>query len=142
MFLEKSVHPVVYNGDIFSVSDYERICARFPGCSAFMLGRGLIANPALARELCCGAPLQKEELRQFHDAVYKELKETLPGQAVLIGKMKELWFYMGRNFADADRFLKEIRKAKNEIQYRSAVRVLFANCPFPASGHTEANVGE
>jgi tRNA-dihydrouridine synthase len=107
-----------------------------------MLGRGLIANPALARELCCGAPLQKEELRQFHDAVYKELKETLPGQAVLIGKMKELWFYMGRNFADADRFLKEIRKAKNEIQYRSAVRVLFANCPFPASGHTEANVGE
>ncbi len=142
MFLEKSVHPVVYNGDIFSVSDYERICARFPGCSAFMLGRGLIANPALARELCCGAPLQKEELRQFQDAVYKELKETLPGQAVLIGKMKELWFYMGRNFADADRFLKEIRKAKNEIQYRSAVRVLFANCPFPASGHTEANVGE
>jgi tRNA-dihydrouridine synthase len=95
-----------------------------------MLGRGLIADPALARELCGGAPLQKEELRRFHDAVFKSLKASLPGQAPLMGKMKELWFYMGRNFSGADRFLKEIKKAKNEIQYQSAVRALFANCSF------------
>lgn len=130
LFLEKSRHPVVYNGDIFTPADYEEIHSRFPGCSAFMLGRGLIANPALARELCGGAPLQKEELRRFHDAVFQSLKASLPGQAPLMGKMKELWFYMGRNFSCADRFLKEIKKAKNEIQYQSAVRALFANCSF------------
>lgn len=130
MFLEESIHPLVYNGDIFSPQDYDRIRARFPGCSAVMLGRGLIANPALARELCGGAPLQKEELRRFHDAVFQSLKASLPGQAPLMGKMKELWFYMGRNFSCADRFLKEIKKAKNEIQYQSAVRALFANCSF------------
>ena len=130
MFLEKSRHPVVYNGDIFSFADFEKIRSRFPGCSAFMLGRGLIADPALARELCGGAPLQKEELRRFHDAVFQSLKASLPGQAPLMGKMKELWFYMGRNFSGADRFLKEIKKAKNEIQYQSAVRALFANCSF------------
>lgn len=128
MFLEQSTHPVVYNGDIFSLSDYEKIRARFPACEAFMLGRGLIANPALARELSGGAPLQKEELRRFHDAVYRSLKATLPGQAPLLGKMKELWFYMGRNFTGADRYLKEIRKAKNEIQYQAAVRTLFVHC--------------
>lgn len=130
MFLEKSRHPVVYNGDIFSFADFEKIRSRFPGCSAFMLGRGLIADPALARELSGGAPLQKEELRRFHDAVFQSLKASLPGQAPLMGKMKELWFYMGRNFSGADRFLKEIKKAKNEIQYQSAVRALFANCSF------------
>ena len=130
MFLEKSRHPVVYNGDIFSFADYDKIRSRFPDCSAFMLGRGLIADPALARELCGGAPLQKEELRRFHDAVFQSLKASLPGQAPLMGKMKELWFYMGRNFSCADRFLKEIKKAKNEIQYQSAVRALFANCSF------------
>ena len=125
LFLEQSVHPVVYNGDIFSLSDYEKICARFPECRAVMIGRGLIANPALARELKGGAPLQIEELRLFHDAVYESLRKTLPGQAPLLGKMKELWFYMGRNFTGADRCLKEIKKAKNEIQYRAAVRTLF-----------------
>ena len=125
LFLEQSVHPVVYNGDIFSLSDYEKICVRFPECHAVMLGRGLIANPALARELKGGPPLQIEELRLFHDAVYESLRKTLPGQAPLLGKMKELWFYMGRNFTGADRCLKEIKKAKNEIQYRAAVRTLF-----------------
>ena len=125
LFLQESVHPVIYNGDIFSLSDYEKICARFPECHAVMLGRGLIANPALARELKGGAPLQIEELRLFHDAVYESLRKTLPGQAPLLGKMKELWFYMGRNFTGADRCLKEIKKAKNEIQYRAAVRTLF-----------------
>lgn len=128
LFLEGSTHPLVYNGDIFSLTDYETICARFSACSAVMIGRGLIANPALARELKGGAPLQKAELRQFHDAVYESLKKSLPGQAPLLGKMKELWFYMGRNFTGADRFLKEIRKAKNETQYLSAVRTLFVNC--------------
>lgn len=132
MFLEKSTHPVVYNGDIFSLEDYEKIRARFPECGAVMIGRGLIADPALARELRGGALLQKEELRSFHDAVYESLKKTLPGQAPLMGKMKELWFYMGRNFDGADRFLKEIRKAKNEIQYRAAVRTLFVNCRLKA----------
>lgn len=130
MFLEKSRHPVVYNGDIFSFADFDKIRSRFPDCGAFMLGRGLIADPALARELCGGAPLQKEELRRFHDAVFQSLKASLPGQAPLMGKMKELWFYMGSNFSGADRFLKEIKKAKNEIQYQSAVRALFANCSF------------
>ena len=130
MFLEKSRHPVVYNGDIFSFADFDKIRSRFPDCGAFMLGRGLIADPALARELCGGAPLQKEELRRFHDAVFQSLKASLPGQAPLMGKMKELWFYMGRNFSGADRFLKEIKKAKNEIQYQSAVRALFTNCSF------------
>ena len=130
MFLEKSRHPVVYNGDIFSFADFDKIHSRFPDCGAFMLGRGLIADPALARELCGGAPLQKEELRRFHDAVFQSLKASLPGQAPLMGKMKELWFYMGRNFSGADRFLKEIKKAKNEIQYQSAVRALFANGSF------------
>lgn len=128
MFLEGSLHPLVYNGDIYSVEDFQKICARFPGCSAVMLGRGLIANPALARELRGGASLQKAELRQFHDSVYTSLKNTLPGQAPLLGKMKELWFYMGRNFAGADRFLKQIRKAGNEMQYQAAVRTLFVNC--------------
>ena len=130
MFLKAGTHPVVYNGDIFSVKDFERIRSRFPDCRTIMLGRGLIANPALAREAAGGSPLEKEELRRFHDAVLESLQATLPGKGPLLGKMKELWFYMGRNFSDADKYLKEIRKAKDLVRYRSAARMLFSQCDF------------
>ena len=130
MFLKGSTHPVVYNGDIFSVKDFERIRNLFPDCRTIMLGRGLIANPALAREATGGRPLEKEELRRFHDALFEALQATLPGMGPLLGKMKELWFYMGRNFTEADKYLKEIKKAKDLVRYRSAVRLLFSQCDF------------
>jgi len=130
MFLEGSVNPVVYNGDIFTGEDFAHWKDRFPSCGPVMIGRGMIADPALAREITGGAALTKEELRRFHDAVFTALRDTLPGQAPLIGKMKELWFYMGRNFEDADRYLKEIRKAGDLVRYAAAVRTLFAQCPF------------
>ena len=130
MILGDSAHPVVYNGDIFTIEDYTELITRFPECPAVMIGRGLIANPALAREIRGGAPLEKEELRRYHDSLYTALRQTLPGAAPLIGKMKELWFYMGRNFADSDRFLKEIRKARDLVRYEAAVRTLFAQGKF------------
>lgn len=130
MILQESAHPVVYNGDIFTAGDYTELITRFPECPAVMIGRGLIANPALAREIRGGAPLEKEELRRYHDSLYTALRQTLPGAAPLIGKMKELWFYMGRNFADSDRFLKEIRKARDLVRYEAAVRTLFAQGKF------------
>ncbi len=47
--------PVCYNGDIFSPGDLERLRLEFPGLATVMLGRGIIANPALRWE--CGREL-------------------------------------------------------------------------------------
>ena len=43
--------PLVYNGNIFSAEDYLRIRRKFPTVQAVMVGRGLIADPALVREM-------------------------------------------------------------------------------------------
>lgn len=128
MFLEESVHPVVYNGDINSMEDLAALRERFPQVDTVMIGRGLITNPALARELQGGDKLRKAELRSFHDALYEAAVQTLPGTVPILGRMKELWFYMGANFRNADRCLKEIRKSRNLVQYQAAVRTLFAQC--------------
>jgi len=42
--------PLIANGDIRSVEDYER-CREISGCEDVMLGRGAICNPALARQI-------------------------------------------------------------------------------------------
>ena len=47
-------HPV-YNGDLKTKEDVEALAARCPGTEAVMIGRGLLANPALARQIRGGA---------------------------------------------------------------------------------------
>lgn len=56
--------PVVANGDIRSLEDYRR-CREIAGVDDVMIGRGAIANPALARILRDGggAPLPWREVR-------------------------------------------------------------------------------
>jgi len=42
-----SANPVCYNGDIFTVKDYEEFSTNFPSVETLMLGRGLLTNPGL-----------------------------------------------------------------------------------------------
>ena len=45
MVLENSVNPVVYNGEVNSVEDYQKIIRDFPHLNEIMIGRGLIRHP-------------------------------------------------------------------------------------------------
>jgi tRNA-dihydrouridine synthase C len=44
--------PLVANGEIWTVADAQR-CREVSGCSALMLGRGMVANPGLALAILC-----------------------------------------------------------------------------------------
>lgn len=48
--LAVSVNPVVYNGDICSCENLEKLQKRFPSVSGWMIGRGLVTRPSLALE--------------------------------------------------------------------------------------------
>ena len=123
--VQMSRHPVCYNGNLFSAKDYEQFVGKFPGIQSVMLGRGLIANPGLVREIQNGSPLNKEEMQKFHDAIYKAYRGTVLGEVNTLFKMKELWSYMGQMFAEGERAVKKIRKARNEADYIIAVQNLF-----------------
>ena len=122
-----SKNPVCYNGDIFCVDDYRRICERFPELGAVMTGRGTLADPALARELRGGERLTKAEFRKFHDQVYQTYREEVSGDRNVLFKMKELWFYMGPLFTNNKKYLKKIKKSEKCIVYEGAVAELFSN---------------
>lgn len=128
-----SRHPVCYNGNLFSMEDYEQFTNRFPQIQAVMLGRGLIADPALVRELQGGAGLEREELRRFHSAVFGAYRSTALGEVNTLFKMKELWSYMGQLFTEDERMIRKIRKAGNTSDYLSAVENLFTVCEMNGS---------
>lgn len=98
------------------------------GIESVMIGRGLLADPSLVRQCRGGAGITAQELSSFHDELYQSYREILPGDKVVLNRMKELWSYMGRLFPDGAKCLKEIRKAGTRAQYEAAVRVLLSTC--------------
>ena len=127
--LEMAKMPVCYNGDVFSKADWEGLKARFPAVNSLMLGRGLVANPALARFLRGGAPLTGAELRQFHDGLLEDYCACILGEVNVLHKMKELWNYWACLFPEDKKGVKEVRKAKHLSDYRRAASAVLAAEP-------------
>ena len=121
---------VAYNGDLFTAADYEKFAAEFPEEDEVMMGRGLVANPGLVREICDGKRMKKEELVKFHEMIYGEYGSLLSGDRNILFRMKELWGYMLPLFSDSSRYGKKIKKAEKLAVYEAAVKELFSNCPF------------
>lgn len=124
--LKKSKNSVCYNGDIFTKEDYDRIQERFVGIEKIMLGRGMLINPGLAREIRTGIKTDKMTLRAFHDEILDEYKKVLFGEKTVLFKMKEFWFYVGDLFVDSGKYIKKIRKSEKIAMYESVVKQLFA----------------
>nr|MBR4280570.1 tRNA-dihydrouridine synthase family protein [Clostridia bacterium] len=121
--------PLVYNGDLFTAADCTAIQAEFPGVP-MMLGRGLVCNPALAREACGGAPLEKGMFRAFHDALWDAYRQDRPIDQAH-SRMRELMIYMSCCFSGAEKAAKNVRKS-NPKNYEESVERLFEHelaCP-------------
>ncbi|MDE6760906.1 MAG: tRNA-dihydrouridine synthase family protein [Lachnospiraceae bacterium] len=128
--LNQSAHPVCYNGDIFTKADYEGFIKRFPSVDRIMLGRGVIGNPGLVREIVTGQQISKEELQEYHDRLYAGYRDALGNEKDVLFKMKEVWYYLGANFLNAEKELKKIRKAGRPEDYGVAVKRVFEDCEF------------
>ena len=117
--LERAPFPVAYNGDIFDLEDMDALVEAYPGTRHVMLGRGLLANPALARMVKGGPAATAAELHRFHDTLFAAYAEEIGGNAVF--RMKEWWFYAKCAFADPTTVHKLVRKTKKVDEYRAAV---------------------
>ena len=116
--------PLCYNGDIFTVQDFERIRERFSEIDCFMLGRGIIRNPGLLGEIRGQAPASKQKIKAFHDELLQAYTEYLSGETNILYKMKAYWQYMSEEYCDA-KTAKRIRKTNRLAEYKSIVEGIF-----------------
>lgn len=119
----------VYNGDLFTAADVAAFCRQYPQVDAVMVGRGLIADPALGRRLRGGAPASRQELTAFHDRLLADYRQRLSGDTPVLHRMRELWNYLSGSFERTERELKAIRKAKTVAEYLPAAQRLLRDCP-------------
>ncbi|PWJ47031.1 tRNA dihydrouridine synthase [Faecalicatena contorta] len=123
--LKHSKCSVCYNGDIFTVQDYEKFTAAFPTVDRVMLGRGILSNPGLVPAILSKTPLEKPALEAFHNQIYEKYQEILYGEKNVLFKMKELWFYMAPVFTNYEKYGKKIKKAEKLAAYEKVVKALF-----------------
>ncbi len=123
--LQKSKNPVCYNGDIFTVEDYEAFVSEFGEDIPLMFGRGLIANPDLVGHIVGINRLNNQILKEFHDTIYDGYEQIMSGERDVLFKMKELWFYMIHLFPEAEKYGKQIKKAQKGSDYKAVVTSLF-----------------
>ena len=156
--LAMSQHPVCYNGNLFTVRDYEQFRARFPQVERVMIGRGVLADPGLMQRLKSFEHAQKtgedsgrkengmeqprseiyrtgkQELRAFHDTIFRQYREIFDEDKNAIFHMKELWNYLVHSFEGSEPYAKKLRKTFSLNEYRCEVGNLFRACSLYPDG--------
>lgn len=156
--LAMSQHPVCYNGNLFTVRDYEQFRARFPQVERVMIGRGVLADPGLMQRLKSFEHAQKtgedsgrkengmkqprseiyrtgkQELRAFHDTIFRQYREIFDEDKNAIFHMKELWSYLVHSFEGSEPYAKKLRKTSSLNEYRCEVGNLFRACSLYPDG--------
>lgn len=121
-------HTLTYNGDIYSLEDYESIQNRYPDINNIMLGRGLLRDPFLARMIKGGQVSPKERLEKmkaFHNGLYREHEKNFPLQNKLCGVMKEFWHYSIGSIDPSRKHFESIKRTSKKKDYLEAVEALF-----------------
>ena len=120
---------LVYNGDLFTAADVAAFQAQYPQVDTVMTGRGLMADPALGRQLHGGAAASRQELEALHDRLLEGYRQRLSGTPPVLHRMRELWNYLQERFEKTERPLKAIRKANDLAAYETAAKEILRNCP-------------
>ena len=106
-----------------AIEGTEYLLVEFPFTTAVMIGRGLIANPALAQEMNGGAPLTKEALRTFLNSMLDEYQQRYQ-KSLTLGRMREVLKHVACCFENPQKPRKAIRKASTIEQLSAAADAL------------------
>ena len=121
-------HPMVYNGDIFTVTDLQEIQALLPEQNSLMIGRGLLTNPALAAQLkgeIFEPKALRIKMREFHDLLLEAYSARLQGDGHIVMKMSQFWIYFSESFENPHKAMKLVKKSSSLLKYNAAVTEIF-----------------
>mgnify|MGYP003292444281 CR=1 FL=1 len=123
-FYSECRHPLVYNGDITSVSQICEMERRYPKLAGIMIGRGLLAQPSLATEYKAGkANITGKEftdkLLQMHEIIFEYACKTYQGNSQILSHIKSFWDYLEPSLPK--KVFKKIQKAGKLSEYQEAI---------------------
>lgn len=120
--------PVIANGEVWTVGDARR-CRQVSGCDDLMVGRGVVANPALplmirgARAAAWDWPQVEALIHHFWAGVSATLAERYRH-----GRLKQWLLHLGRTYPEATEHFARVRRV---VRAEEVGRVMFAGAARP-----------
>ncbi len=126
-FYEECRHPLVYNGDITSVSQICEMERKYPKLAGVMIGRGMLARPSLAmeykglRDINSAATAQDflGKLFQMHQVIFDHACKTYQGDSQILSHVQNFWEYLEPSIPK--KIFKKIKKAGKLSEYQEAI---------------------
>ena len=117
--------PLRYNGNLFTPIGVQRVTAAFPSLDGVMLGRGLLADPALILR-CKGGARDRAALLAFHEELAARYLASMHPDGAVLPKFKELWMYLALLLPD-ERAWKRLRKCARWAEFHPLALELLRN---------------
>ena len=131
-------HPVIYNGDVNSVYDYQKIRSRFPSVKDVMIGRGALYNPQLPsmiKKQCpedfvyYGRPAYEEKLvggelmraEQFINELTEDILKLDISDQAKIRKIKEYWCLLSKSLSGSEQWKRRLLHCEDLAAMRSLI---------------------
>ena len=103
-------HKLIFNGDITSVEVFKIFASRYQKIDAWMIGRGFLRNPFLPMMIKKNNSglYDSSNIISWNTQLFKEFKDFSHNDMYVLGRMKNLWKYLGYSFSNSERFMKEV----------------------------------
>ncbi len=119
--------PLRYNGNLFTPAAVQRVEAACLGISGVMIGRGLLADPALIAR-CRGGSRDREALIAFHEELAARYLAAMHPDGAVLPKFKELWMYLSLLLPE-ERAWKRLRKCGKWAEFHPLALGLLRDSP-------------
>ncbi len=117
---ENSFNPVSYNGDIYTLEDFNKLKSDFPNVSSWMLGRGVLRDPFLPRTIKTGVEpsdnVRKETVTEFIYEFDRRLQENYEKKGIATNRVKAALIYIAAYYNDSEEFIKSVKRSQNMDQ--------------------------
>ena len=117
--------PLCYNGNVLTRADAADIAQHFVETQAIMIGRGLLAYPAMLSD----RPVTRTLIRDFHQALYERYRMVLGSEHATVGRMKEIWLLMIGMFEPDKKYVKRLQQCKNAAELNGAIMAIICELP-------------
>lgn len=121
---DMSENKICYNGNVFTIEDFNIISAEYGDAEGIMIGRGAIANPAIFREIRGGRKLERKELAEFTVVLAERYMNLLKSEVFTLKKLKEIWMYILWNFPEEKKLIKSVKKTNSLTDFKDIIKGL------------------
>jgi tRNA-dihydrouridine synthase len=127
-------HTVIYNGDIFSVSDYNFRKQQCSQVKQWMLGRGIFWDPFLPEKIKGACHETSTSAKKRFEEFHKDLFDAVLQRSVLernaLNKMKEYWKYYCHLYENASAIFDKIKMCCSLSEISDVFRYVYENESF------------